>query len=180
MMRFIQTNILGCMIIQNNVICDNRGTFIKNFNSDIFKKNNIHDNFSESYYSRSKKGVIRGMHFQIAPNEISKLIFCSEGEILDVFLDIRHNSKTYGKFESVKITRENGINVYLPKGIAHGFQVLSENATVHYLQSKVYVKESDTGILWNSFGMNWPLKNPIMSKRDQGFITLDDFKKANR
>ncbi len=179
-MRFIKSNILGCMIIENDIICDGRGMFVKNFNSDIFKKNNIHENFSESYYSRSQKGVIRGMHFQTKPHEISKLIFCSEGEILDIFLDLRYNSETFGQFESIKLTRENGIHIYIPRGIAHGFQVLSENATVHYLQSEVYNKSSDTGILWNSFGMNWPIKNPIISERDQEFITLDEYKKTNR
>lgn len=179
-MKFTQSKILGCQIIENKVIKDNRGVFTKNFNKEIFTKNNIDVNFEESYFSLSKKDVIRGMHFQTSPHEISKLIFCSAGEILDVFLDIRQNSKTFGQYDQIKISSENGIHIYLPEGIAHGFQVLSENATIHYLQSKIYNEVSDTGILWNSFGMNWPVKNPVMSKRDQAFITFDDYKRSSR
>tara|TARA_X000000368_G_C23038042_1_gene715518 strand:+ start:283 stop:822 length:540 start_codon:yes stop_codon:yes gene_type:complete len=179
-MKFTQSKILGCQIIENKVIKDNRGVFTKNFNKEIFTKNNIDVNFEESYFSLSKKDVIRGMHFQTSPHEISKLIFCSAGEILDVFLDIRQNSKTFGQYDQIKISSENGIHIYLPEGIAHGFQVLSENATIHYLQSKIYNEVSDAGILWNSFGMNWPVKNPVMSKRDQAFITFDDYKRSSR
>lgn len=179
-MKFIQSNISGCVIIESLALKDERGSFVKNFHSDIFLENNINEIFSESYFSRSHKGVLRGMHYQSSPHEISKLVFCSEGEVIDVFLDLRLDSKTFGKFESVKMTRENGIHVYLPKGIAHGFQVLSENATIHYLQSGLYEKNSDTGILWNSFGMNWPVPNVIISQRDRGFITFEEYKKINR
>ncbi len=175
-MKFTQSEILGCQIIETDFIKDNRGAFIKNFNKEIFKNNNIDIDFEESYFSYSKKGVIRGMHFQTPPHEISKLIFCSAGEILDVFLDIRQNSKTYGQFDQIKISSENGIHIYLPRGIAHGFQVLSDFATVHYLQSKVYNSQSDAGILWNSFGMNWPISQPILSERDKNFISFKNFK----
>ena len=176
-MKFIQSKISGCQIIQSNIIKDNRGAFTKNFNKNIFIKNNINQNFDECYFSRSKKGVIRGMHFQVSPHEISKLIFCSEGEIIDVFLDIRPSSKTYGQFDTVKMTSENGIHIFLPKGIADGFQVISKNATVHYLQSGVYEKKSDCGILWNSFGFKWPLNNPILSDRDSSFQEFKDYSK---
>ena len=99
---------------------------------------------------------------------------------MDVFLDIRPDSETFGKFDSVILSNENGKHIYLSEGIAHGFLVLSENATVHYLQSGVYDQESDSGILWNSFGMNWPIDNPILSKRDKGFITFAEYKNSNR
>ena len=174
-MKFTESKIPGCKIIETDVIKDNRGVFIKSFNKDIFIENNIKDNFEESYFSRSKKGVIRGMHFQTPPNEISKLIYCSEGEILDVFLDIRPKSKTFCQFDKINISSENGIHVFLPKGIAHGFQVLSEFATVHYLQSGVYKKLSDNGILWDSFDMTWLIKNPTLSERDKKIVKLKDF-----
>jgi len=174
-MKFTKSNISGCIIIEADVLNDNRGTFIKSYNSDIFLKNDINENFSESYFSRSHKGVIRGMHFQTSPNEVSKLVFCSEGEIVDVFLDIRPNSKTFGQFHKIKLNALNGLHVYIPKGIAHGFQVLSEFATVHYLQSGVYEPFNDSGILWNSFGMDWPISDSILSDRDKEFITLDNF-----
>jgi len=173
-MKFNKSKIWGCKIIEADIVKDERGTFTKNFNKSIFAKNNINNNFQESYFSRSRKGVIRGMHFQAAPNEISKLIFCSEGEILDVFLDIRQDSKTFGQFEKIKVSSTNGIHIYLPKGIAHGFQVLSNFATVHYLQSHIYDKESDSGILWNSFGMNWGNHDPILSDRDLSFRKFTD------
>ncbi len=175
-MKFTQSEILGCQIIETDIIKDNRGAFTKNFNKEIFIRNNIDIDFEESYFSYSRKGVIRGMHFQTAPHEISKLIFCSAGEIIDVFLDIRQNSKTFGQFAQIKISSENGIHIYLPKGIAHGFQVLSDFATVHYLQSKVYNSQCDTGILWDSFGMNWPISQPILSERDKNFISFKNFK----
>ncbi len=179
-MKFIQSHIPGCIVIEGNIIGDNRGTFIKNFNYDIFLDNNIDVNFYESYFSRSHKSVIRGMHYQNPPHEISKLIFCSEGEVIDVFLDLRKNSKTFGNFDSIKLSRENGKHVYLPKGIAHGFQVLSDSATIHYLQSGAYIKESESGILWDSFSMNWPIKNPIISNRDSKFMTFEEYRKINR
>lgn len=173
-MKFTQSKILGCQIIETEIIKDNRGVFIKNFNKEIFSKNNITVDFEESYFSHSKKGVIRGMHFQTPPHEISKLIFCSAGEVLDVFLDIRPDSKTFGEFEKINISSENGIHVYLPKGIAHGFQVLSDFATLHYLQSDVYNKLSDSGILWDSFGMDWPILEPIISERDKNFTSFEN------
>ncbi len=179
-MNFIKSYISGCIMIEAEISKDNRGTFIKNFNSNTFLKNNIDENFSESYFSCSHKNVLRGMHFQKNPNQISKLIFCSKGKVMDVFLDIRPDSETFGKFDSVILSDENGKHIYLSEGIAHGFLVLSENATVHYLQSGVYDQESDSGILWNSFGMNWPIDNPILSKRDKGFITFAEYKNSNR
>ena len=172
-MKFIQSIINGCQIIEADIIHDKRGIFCKSFNKEIFTLNNINVNFEESYFSRSKKGVIRGMHFQTPPNEISKLVFCSEGEILDVFLDIRPNSKTFGQFQKINLSASNGLHVYMPKGIAHGFQVVSEFATVHYLQSGKYEASNDSGILWNSFGMDWPISNPILSDRDKEFISLN-------
>ena len=175
-MKFIQSKINGCQIIETNTIHDKRGTFVKNFNKDIFYQNNIDENFEESYFSRSKKGVIRGMHFQTPPSEISKLVFCSEGEILDVFLDIRPNSITFGKFQKINLSALNGLHIYIPKGIAHGFQVLSEFATVHYLQSGVYEPSNDSGILWNSFGMDWPISDQILSDRDKNFTNFNSFK----
>ena len=174
-MKFTKSSIHGCQIIEADIIKDNRGIFIKSFNKDLFTENNIEENFEESYFSRSKKGVIRGMHFQTTPNEITKLIFCSEGEIIDVFLDIRPNSKTFGQFHKINLNASNGLHVYIPKGIAHGFQVLSDFATVHYLQSGVYEPSNDSGILWNSFGMDWPISDSILSDRDKEFVTLDSF-----
>ena len=98
-------------MIEAEITKDNRGTFVKNFNSNTFLKNNIDENFSESYFSYSHKNVLRGMHFQKTPNQISKLIFCSKGKVMDVFLDIRPDSDTFGKFDSVILSNENGKHI---------------------------------------------------------------------
>ncbi|MBU6338594.1 MAG: dTDP-4-dehydrorhamnose 3,5-epimerase family protein [Rickettsiales bacterium] len=169
-MEFIESKIKGCYIIKCNVHSDNRGSFAKIYNKSIFKKNGIDINFDESFFSVSKKDCIRGMHFQNNPNQVKKLVSCFSGEVLDVFLDIRKDSPTYGLFESVILSEKNSNMVLLCEGIAHGFLTLTEKSIVNYLQSGEFCKDSDNGILWNSFGFDWGVKNPIISERDSNLI----------
>lgn len=168
-MKFIPSKIAGCYIIESENKFDLRGSFAKTFNNSLFEQNGIVVDFRESFYSISKKNVLRGMHYQKDPHQIAKLVYCTDGEILDVFLDLRENSKTYGEFDYCHISQKNAKIVFLPEGIAHGFLTLSESATVAYLQSKEYNQESDSGILWNSFGMDWKILDPIISIRDKAF-----------
>jgi dTDP-4-dehydrorhamnose 3,5-epimerase len=114
------------------------------------------------------------MHFQLPPNDHEKLIYVSEGKILDVILDIRKFSPTYGKFVFVEL-HQFGSSIFIPKGCAHGFLSISKTATVTYNVTSVYNSESDSGILWNSFGFDWGVNYPIMSERDQSFVSLIDF-----
>ncbi|MFZ1704662.1 MAG: dTDP-4-dehydrorhamnose 3,5-epimerase family protein [Saprospiraceae bacterium] len=170
-----KTNIEGVNIIKNFIAHDVRGVFVKTFHEDIFAQNGLETQFKESYYSTSQKNVIRGMHFQLPPYDHDKLIFVTEGEIIDVVLDIRTESETYGQFVTFKISQLSD-SIFIPKGCAHGFLTISEKATVVYNVSKVYNAQFDTGILWNSFGYDWcDVQSPILSKRDSEFTPLCNF-----
>ena len=174
-MKFIQSKISGCLVIESQIKRDQRGLLVKTFNDSIFKKNGIEISFKESFYSISCKNSLRGMHYQKSPQQIAKLIHVTDGEVLDVFLDIRKNSPTYGMFDSQLISQENAKMIFLPEGVAHGFLTISEKATVGYLQSREYNQKSDSGILWNSFGMDWKISDPIISNRDKNFIKFSEF-----
>jgi dTDP-4-dehydrorhamnose 3,5-epimerase len=174
MFEKIDTALPGCYELQPIIRADDRGQFVKTFHSEYFESNNLETNFVEQYYSISKKGVLRGMHFQKPPHEHAKVVYCTAGTILDVALDLRIGSPMYGKHISLELSANSGNMLYLPSGVAHGFYALSE-ATVLYNVSSVYSPESDAGVMWNSFDMNWPNKSPDLSDRDTTFPTLEDF-----
>lgn len=167
-MKIEPTQISGVYEIENEQSSDNRGQFVKTYHADTFKKHGLQDDFKESFYSVSKKGVLRGMHFQLPPHDHAKLVYVVQGEILDVALDLRKQSETYGKCHSVKLSSANARSLYMAKGMAHGFLALSESATVIYLTTSVYAPEYDSGIRWDSFNFDWPIsKNDlIISERD--------------
>ncbi len=174
-MKIIKTNLNGLFVIQSNVFADQRGVFIKTFHKKFFEDNGLESDFRESFFSISKKNVIRGMHFQLPPDDHVKLVYCAKGEILDVVVDIRKNSPTYGKFFSIDLTESNGKIMYIPKGFAHGFKSLTDNSVVVYMTTKEYSPENDAGIRWDSFGFNWKVENPIISQRDKSFLPLKEF-----
>lgn len=174
-MEFRTTEIEGLFLIKPFVHSDERGTFVKTFREDKFNEHGLDADFKESFYSESVKGVVRGMHFQLPPHEHAKLVFCMSGEILDVVVDLRKNSPTYGKFQAFELTAENKHMLYLPKGMAHGFCSLSESGTLYYLTGSVHNPASDTGIRYDSFGFEWPVANLIVSDRDKSFIPLKEF-----
>lgn len=169
------TLINGCYEIQPKIHDDFRGRFVKLFNDSYFKKFNLNEKFSELYYSKSNKGVLRGMHFQKPPFDHVKLVTCTHGEVLDVVLDIRKNSPTFGKSISFILSGDHGNIAYLEKGLAHGFYVKSEEATLIYSVSTIYSNENDCGIHWNSFNFNWPTSQPIISDRDANFLNFSEF-----
>jgi dTDP-4-dehydrorhamnose 3,5-epimerase len=175
-MRIEQTHIAGLFLIQLQKFKDNRGEFIKVFNHDFFANNNLETKLLESYYSISAKNVIRGMHFQIPPYDHNKMVYVNNGSILDVVLDIRNESKTYGETFSVKIDTNNPVLLYIPKGCAHGFLSLEDNTMVTYMQSSCYNGQCDMGIHYNSFGFDWGVNNPVMSERDKLFEPFPTFK----
>lgn len=154
---------------------DGRGAFIKTFHQSALQAAGIDFNLKESYYSFSKKDVIRGMHFQLPPHQHAKIVFCPVGEILDVALDLRRNSPTYGQHLATKLSRENHQALYIPEGFAHGFKALTDGAMTYYLVSSGYHPASDTGIRFDSFGMDWQVTAPVMSERDKGFVTFQEF-----
>lgn len=175
-MEIHPTDISGLMIIKNPIFQDIRGFFQKIFTFDEFEKNKLDVDFKEFYYSVSQKDVIRGMHFQTPPFEHSKLVFVNQGSIIDVVVDVRKLSPAYGKYFSIELTDLNGIALYIPVGLAHGFCSKVDNTIVNYLQTSVYSKENDVGILYNSFGFDWQVENPILSERDLTFQSFQHFK----
>ena len=168
-MNIAKTKISGIYEIENRQFSDNRELFVKTFHAKTFKQYGLNDDFKESFYSVSQKGVLRGMHFQLPPRDHDKLVYVVQGEILDVALDIRSGSDTYGEYYSTTISSQNCRCLYLAKGIAHGFLTLSETATVIYSTTTEYSHSHDTGIRWDSFGFEWPKMDYIISDRDLNF-----------
>lgn len=172
-MKITKTKLDGVYIIEPHFFQDERGSLVKTFHKDTFIKNKMDFNFEESYYSISKKNVLRGMHFQAPPKDYAKLVYITNGTILDVVLDIRKGSPTYGEYISIELSGENHKMIYIPTGFAHGFLSLKDNSCTTYLQTTIYSPENDSGIRIDSFGMKWNVKNPIISKRDQSFPILE-------
>ena len=153
---------------------DERGIFEKPFYG-----KNLHKNFQEIrevIVSTSKSNVIRGLHFQSPPKEIKKLIYCIEGKIKDVFVDLRKNSSTYGLHDHVILSGDNDKSVLIPEGFAHGYSVLSASAKVLYIQSGDYSPDEDTGIHPLSLGIDWEIIKPIISIKDLSLPKLEEFK----
>jgi len=175
-MELETTFIEGLHILHLNKIADNRGGFIKMFNEAFFLEHNLTTLIKESYFSISHKNVVRGMHFQTPPADHTKLVFVNQGTITDVVLDIRKQSATFGKYYSLEISADKPKLVYIPSGCAHGFLSKEDNTIVSYMQTSVYNKECDMGILWNSFGMDWETESPIISGRDAAFSCFNNFK----
>ncbi len=174
-MKFFPGSIPGVFLIEPFCHSDERGSFVKTFHENEFMEHGLEVAFKESFYSISKKGVIRGMHFQLPPHEHSKLVFCTVGEVLDVVLDLRKDSPSYGHFESFQLNENNRSMVYIPKGCAHGFLAMSDLATVYYNTSTVHHPASDTGIRYDSFGFSWPEGDKVLSDRDLSFKSFNDF-----
>ncbi|RZK09900.1 MAG: dTDP-4-dehydrorhamnose 3,5-epimerase [Flavobacterium sp.] len=174
-MQFETTEIEGVYLIKPFHFEDARGSFVKTFHAGEFAEKGLETDFKESFYSSSVRGVIRGMHFQLPPHDHAKIVFATQGEILDVVVDLRKNSATYGKSASFKLTEENKNQLYIPRGLAHGFCALTDAATLFYFVSSVHNKASDSGIRYDSFGFHWPVENPIVSDRDLSFVKLEEF-----
>ena len=175
-MKINKTLIEDLLIIEPQLFKDERGFFYESYN-----KNNLDINivFVQDNESKSYKGVIRGLHFQAPPFEQTKLVRCVSGNILDVAVDLRTNSKTYGKFFSIELSSENNKQLFVPKGFAHGFQVLSETAIVNYKVDNFYNPKSDSGIIWNDkdLSIDWNLDvKPILSDKDLKLILVKDLK----
>ena len=170
-----KTKIPGCFELYPEIKSDERGSFIKIFNNELFTSLGLSTECRESYYTTSYKNVLRGLHFQKPPFDHSKLVFCISGEVLDVIVDLRVGSPTYKQFEVFDLSSEKANGIYLETGLAHGFYVKSSKATLLYNVSTVYSSEHDSGVLWNSIGFEWPNANPILSTRDMSFKALEDF-----
>lgn len=168
--------ISGVHVLTPCPFSDERGSFVKVFNKDVYASIAPRLTFEEIFYTRSVQNVIRGFHFQVPPFDLEKVVWVTNGSVLDVLLDLRQNSETFGKCFSLELSEESAKVLYIPKGIAHAFCVLSSGATVLYSTSKVYSAQHDAGIRWDSVGFEWPVKNPILSHKDRNlppFIQFD-------
>lgn len=175
-MNITPTQFSNLYEIKNDRFEDQRGLFVKTFHNELFEKNGLQTDFKESYFSVSKKGVIRGMHLQLPPYDHTKLVYVVAGEILDVVVDLRKDSSTYGQYFSTILSSKKANSLYIGRGFAHGFLTLSESATVIYQTTTTYNADSDVGIRWNSFGFHWKqIQSPILSERDQKFPSLTEF-----
>jgi dTDP-4-dehydrorhamnose 3,5-epimerase len=154
---------------------DARGTFVKTFHETILKEAGINFRLKESYFSLSKKDVIRGVHFQLPPHHHSKIVFCPQGAILDVIVDLRKSSPTYGQHYAHELSAENHQAYFIPEGFAHGFKSLTDDAITYYLVSSEYSQQHDIGVRYDSIGFDWGVDTPTISDRDLSFVRMEDF-----
>ena len=179
-MEVLKTNIDGVFIIEPKVFGDDRGYFFESFNAKEFaEKTGLNITFVQDNESRSHYGVLRGLHFQLPPYTQSKLVRVVKGKVLDVAVDIRKGSPTYGQYASCELTEDNHRQFFVPKGFAHGFCVLSEDAIFQYKCDNFYAPQADGGIniLDDSLGINWgiPLEKAALSEKDTKHPLLKDF-----
>lgn len=173
-MHIVTELLPGTFLLQPDRFDDMRGYFVKTYNEKLWSELGIDFDMKEEYYSASRKGVIRGMHFQVPPEDHKKMVYCLSGSVLDVMLDLRPGVN-YGKVASTIISSENRQVILIPKGIAHGFLALEDNSLMLYKTSTIHAPAFDRGILWDSFGFDWNITNPIVSDRDQRHSEFAEF-----
>ena len=174
--EFLPNSIPGCYEVQLKAYDDARGRFVKVFRDDVFRQHGLETRFVEEYVTTSTRNVLRGLHFQLPPQEHTKLVYCVHGEVMDVVVDLREGSPAFGQFAAFDLSAARANMIYIPVGLAHGFYVRSESATLVYKVSSLYSPAHDTGILWNSIPIEWPSKEPITSERDRNFTAFQSFK----
>ncbi len=177
-MKIIKTEIEGLLLIEPRVFEDERGYFFESWSKDAFENAGLDINFVQDNQSLSSKGVVRGLHFQNPPFAQGKLVRVLKGSVLEIAVDIRENSPTYGKYFSIHLSEENKTMLWIPPGFAHGFSTLEDNTIFSYKCSGVYNKESEGSLMWNDTDLNidWKIKNPIISEKDQNSELFSNFK----
>jgi len=180
MIEVVKTEIPGVLIIEPKVFGDDRGYFMESFNAREFaEKTGIDITFVQDNESKSRFGVLRGLHFQLPPFTQSKLVRVVKGKVIDVAVDIRKGSPTYGKYVACEMTEENKRQFFVPKGFAHGFCVLSEEAIFQYKCDEFYHPEAEGAIAWNDpdIAIQWPVEaeNVVLSEKDKHHPNLKDF-----
>ncbi|HCR85046.1 MAG TPA: dTDP-4-dehydrorhamnose 3,5-epimerase [Alphaproteobacteria bacterium] len=178
-MRIYNTDIEGLKIIELKLFADERGFFTERFVEQKFADHDIKNNFVQDNHSRSLPNVVRGLHYQRNPDQ-AKLVSCISGKILDVAVDIRKNSKTFGKHFSIELSGENGLMLFVPAGFAHGFSVLGNKpADVMYKIDGYYAPKGEGGIIYNDpeLDINWKVENPVISNKDLVLPKFSEYKK---
>ena len=174
-MKVTETPLSGAKIIEPDVFGDHRGFFLESWNARRYAEHGLPERFVQSNLSRSKKNVLRGLHFQ-QPQAQGKLVYVLEGAVFDVAVDIRHGSPTFGQWHGVTLSADNFRQFYVPEGFAHGFCVLSDSALFAYHCTQAYAPQYDAGILWNDpdIGIQWPIEQPLLSEKDRQLPRLAD------
>lgn len=174
----IETNhIEGLLVIKPDVFEDQRGYFFESYNEEKFSQLGIDIRFLQDNESKSAKGVLRGLHFQVPPYQQGKLVRVIKGKVLDVAVDLRRSSETYGKWAAIELSEQNKWMYWIPAGFAHGFLTLEENTVFFYKCTQVYNKESERGIIWNDpdLAIKWGTEQPVVSEKDKIAGKFRDF-----
>jgi len=175
-MKVLETPLAGALVLEPSVFEDERGFFLESYNEKVFAKIGIPDKFVQDNHSYSKRGVLRGLHYQVQKPQ-GKLVRVVSGEVLDVFLDLRRSSATFGRWHGVKLSGENRQLVWIPVGFAHGFYVLSESAHVLYKSTEFYFPELERTVLWNDADLKIDWENstePLVSEKDKKAVRFRD------
>ena len=176
-MKITSAPIQDLLIIQPQVFEDDRGYFFESWSKKIFENNGLDFDFVQDNQSMSHRGVLRGLHFQAPPFAQGKLVRVIKGSVLDVAVDIRANSPTYGKHFSIELNESNKTMFFIPPGFAHGFLTLADNTIFYYKCTHYYNKSSEGTILWNDnqLGIDWKISNPLVSEKDKSGTSFKDF-----
>lgn len=168
-MKIEETLLTNVKLIKPKVYGDQRGHFLEAYRQDLFKQHGIELDFVQDNISTSKKNTLRGLHYQLPPASQAKLIMVVYGKILDVAVDLRQNSPTFGKSFTTELSSENRHMLLVPTGFAHGFSVLSDEATIYYKCNDYYNKELERGVRWNDpeLNINWKVDDPVLSEKDK-------------
>ncbi len=174
--NFERLKIPEVILIKPKVFEDERGFFMETYKKEEFEKVGITNEFVQDNHSKSQYGVLRGLHFQKNPFAQAKIVRCTVGEIYDVAVDLRKESPTFGKYVGVRLSEDNRAQLYIPRGFAHGFIVLSDAAEVLYKADNAYAPQAEAGLIWNDpdVGIEWPIKRPTLSQKDKKWRTLKE------
>jgi dTDP-4-dehydrorhamnose 3,5-epimerase len=174
-MEIIATALAGVHVIRPRVFEDARGSFVKTYQAETLRQAGLAFQPQEEFFSVSRRNVIRGLHVLLPPHAQTRLIYCVAGRVLDVVVDLRKASPTFGRVLTRELSAANREMLFIPEGFAHGFLTLEEASVMVYLASPVHSPAHDTGITWNSIDFEWPVREPVLSDRDRKFPALRDF-----
>lgn len=174
-MKFIESSIKGLIEIEPRIFSDERGLFFESYNKSVFEKNGVAVDFVQDNQSYSVAGTLRGLHFQRAPFAQGKLVRVITGKVLDVVVDLREGSSTFGQYDTFVLDAQKQNMLYVPEGFAHGFLAL-EDSIFHYKCTNLYHKASESGIIWNDpeLNINWGITNPLVSEKDEQLPTFKE------
>ncbi|WP_025691664.1 dTDP-4-dehydrorhamnose 3,5-epimerase [Paenibacillus zanthoxyli] len=182
-MKIIPRRLEGAFEIQLSPLSDHRGQFMRTYDESIFVSYGIHRHWIQENQSVSvRKGTIRGLHFQYSPCSEAKLVRVATGAVLDVFVDLRIGSPTFGEWDSIELSEDNRAMIYIPRGFAHGFCTLCDHCIVQYKVDSKFSPAEDGGIRWNDplVAVKWPTETPILSEKDKNLPTLEMFISQNK